>query len=87
MKGSADDNTTIYEVNMACLRTTVKLLDRLQLRPADTSTAGDDSFHFVSRLFIKYSTILLNGLEICQLDAPVRSDNGYEAKNIIECLL
>ncbi|KAE9382876.1 hypothetical protein BT96DRAFT_1044652, partial [Gymnopus androsaceus JB14] len=34
------------------------------------STAGDDSFHFVSRLFIKYSTVLLDGLEICQIDLP-----------------
>ncbi|KAE9388356.1 hypothetical protein BT96DRAFT_960227 [Gymnopus androsaceus JB14] len=47
---------------MTCLRT--------MLQPADTSTAGDDSFHFVSRLFIKYSTVLLNGLGICQIDLP-----------------
>ena len=60
-----------YELNMACLRTCVKLLDRLQLRQLDPSTTGDDSLHFVSRLFIKYQTVLLNGLELCQFDPPV----------------
>lgn len=59
------------EVNIACLRTCVKLLDRLELRPLDPS-AGDDNVHVVSRLFIKYSNILLEGLEVCQLDIPVR---------------
>ncbi|KAF9067659.1 hypothetical protein BDP27DRAFT_1225535 [Rhodocollybia butyracea] len=67
---TTDFNPHIYEVNMSCLRTTVKLLDRLQLRAVDSSIAGDDGFHFVSRLFIKYSNVLLNGLEICQIDIP-----------------
>ncbi|KAF8076811.1 hypothetical protein FPV67DRAFT_1605221 [Lyophyllum atratum] len=50
------------ELNMACLRTSVKLLDRLQLRPVDANT-GDDSVHVVSRLFNKYSGALLQALE------------------------
>lgn len=60
------------ELNMAALRTAVKLLDRLQLRPNDGTNTGDDSVHVVSRLFNKYSGALLQGLEICQLDIPVR---------------
>ncbi|TFK62722.1 hypothetical protein BDN72DRAFT_964371 [Pluteus cervinus] len=58
------------DLNMACLRTCVKLLDRLQLRPLDGSSTGDDSMHVMSRLFNKYSSALLHGLEICQLDIP-----------------
>jgi hypothetical protein len=60
------------DLNRACLRTAVKLLDRLQLRPLDGS-AGDDSSHVVARLFIRYSSILLKGLDICQMDTPVGS--------------
>lgn len=59
------------ELNMACLRTVVKLLDRLEFKPADPSTSGDDGSHFVTREFIKYSDVLLSGLEVCQIDAPV----------------
>ncbi|KAG5352330.1 hypothetical protein C0989_002775 [Termitomyces sp. Mn162] len=47
---------------MACLRASVKLLDRLELRPVDVN-AGDDSVHVVSRLFNKYSGALLQALE------------------------
>ncbi|KNZ78617.1 Neurofibromin [Termitomyces sp. J132] len=50
------------ELNMACLRASVKLLDRLELRPVDVN-AGDDSVHVVSRLFNKYSGALLQALE------------------------
>jgi hypothetical protein len=55
---------------MACLRTSVKLLDRLQLRPVDVSNTGDDTVHVVSRLFNKYSGVLLQGLEVkgCQTE-------------------
>lgn len=59
------------ELNMACLRTAVKLLERLELKPLDASSTGDDSVHVVSRLFNKYSVILLEGLEHCRLDVPV----------------
>jgi hypothetical protein len=59
------------ELNMACLRTSVKLLDRLQLRPVDVSNTGDDTVHVVSRLFNKYSGVLLQGLEACRIDNVV----------------
>jgi len=59
-------DTVLSDINMACLRAAVKLLDRLQLRSLDTSNTGDDAVHYVSRLFNKYSTALLMSLEKCQ---------------------
>lgn len=59
------------ELNICCLRTGVKLMERLQLQPLDGST-GDDSVHVVSRLFVRYSNTLMRGLELCQYDIPVR---------------
>lgn len=58
---------------MACLRSSVKLLDRLELRPVGVN-AGDDSVHVVSRLFNKYSGALLQALKTYQNDVPVRLD-------------
>ena len=55
---------------MACLRTTVKLLENLELKTLDSSM-GDDSGHVVSRLYLRYSSILLKGLDFCQPDASV----------------
>ncbi|KAK0461601.1 uncharacterized protein EV420DRAFT_1526161 [Desarmillaria tabescens] len=69
------------ELNMACLRTVVKLLDRLEFKPADPSTSGDDGSHFVTREFIKYSEVLLSGLEVCQIDAPT-SDSVSDVGSI-----
>ncbi|KAF7302288.1 Ras-GAP domain-containing protein [Mycena indigotica] len=69
------------ELNFACLRTCVKLLDRLQIRPPEEAAAGDDSAHSVSRLFHKYSSLLLRGHIECQLD-DVRSDNVSEAMSL-----
>jgi hypothetical protein len=65
---------------MACLKAAVRLLEHLQLLPPDGS-AGGDSVHVVSRLFIRYSGILLKGLDVCQLDAPM-SDNVSEAASV-----
>ncbi|KAJ6587786.1 hypothetical protein B0H10DRAFT_2233906 [Mycena sp. CBHHK59/15] len=49
---SAQDlSPTQNDLNMTCLRTCVKLLDRLQIRPLDDTITGDDSVHVVSRLF------------------------------------
>ena len=62
----ASGPNTLNDLNMACLRAVVKLLDRLQLRSHDTSNTGDDAIHYVSRLFNKYSTALLTSLETCQ---------------------
>ncbi|KAF7293602.1 Ras-GAP domain-containing protein [Mycena indigotica] len=69
------------ELNFACLRTCVKLLDRLQIRPPEEAAAGDDSAHSVSRLCPKYSSLLVRGHIECQLD-DVRSDNVSEAMSI-----
>ncbi|THV03328.1 hypothetical protein K435DRAFT_835905 [Dendrothele bispora CBS 962.96] len=65
-----------YELNMACLRTIVKLLDRLQLGSPEAAN-GDDTVHTVSRLFNRYSTILLNGFDYCQAEPPT-SDSVSE---------
>ncbi|KAG7097519.1 hypothetical protein E1B28_004862 [Marasmius oreades] len=78
---SSETQIQQFELNSACLRTCVKLLDRLQLKQLDPSTTGDDSLHFVSRLFIKYQTILLNGLEICQMDS-LTSDSTSDLGSI-----
>lgn len=60
------------ELNLCCLRTAVKLMERLDLKPEDAPT-GDDSTHVVSRRFNKYSSVLLGGLEQLSLaDIPVR---------------
>jgi hypothetical protein len=58
------DSARIIDLNICCIRTAVKLLDRLQLRPLDGSS-GDDTGHALSRLFGRYSGILLKGLEMC----------------------
>jgi hypothetical protein len=77
----ADAIRAQVDLNRACLRTAIKLLDRLQLRPLDGS-AGDDLGHVVARLFNRYSSILLKCLDICQLDLPVRSKARLESSSI-----
>lgn len=64
-----------YDINMFVLRTAVQLLDRLKLQSIDTSVPhdGDDSGHAVSRLFIRYSHVLLRALDVCHSEQPVRS--------------
>ncbi|KAL4081516.1 hypothetical protein V8B97DRAFT_1923406 [Scleroderma yunnanense] len=59
-----------HDLNLACLQTSVTLLDRLKLQPIDTNVPhdGDDLGHAVSRLFIRYTHLLLGALEICQSD-------------------
>ena len=56
---------------MAALRTMVVLLDHLQIRPLDDTGPGDENAHVVARLFSKYSSALLQSLEICHMDFPV----------------
>ncbi|KAI6152285.1 hypothetical protein BKA82DRAFT_4387651 [Pisolithus tinctorius] len=70
MHRDADAKLLQYDINLACLKTTVKLLDRLKLQPIDTNVThdGDDLGHAISRLFIRYSQVLLRALEICQPD-------------------
>jgi hypothetical protein len=56
------------ELGMTCLRATVKLLERLELR---SDSQGDESVNTVSRLFNKYSTALLGSIETCQAELAV----------------
>ncbi|KAJ7724736.1 hypothetical protein DFH07DRAFT_1066990 [Mycena maculata] len=76
-----DLGPTRNELNMACLRTCVKLLERLHIKPQEEASTGDDSVHQVSRLFHKYTALLLRGQDECQLE-PVRSDNSSEAPSM-----
>ena len=64
-----------YDINMFVLRTAVQLLDRLKLQSIDASVPhdGDDSSHAVSRLFIRYSHVLLRALDVCHSEQPVCS--------------
>jgi len=64
------DIYTQYELNLACLRTIVKLLDRLQFTSPEPAN-NDDIVHTASRLFNKYSSVLLNGFDYCQVELPV----------------
>jgi hypothetical protein len=58
------DQTSLQsDLNTACLRTAVKLLEQLQLQPGDGDSAGEDGVHVVSRLFNRYSGALLHGLD------------------------
>ncbi|KAF8559154.1 hypothetical protein OG21DRAFT_1570167 [Imleria badia] len=59
-----------YDINIFALRTVVQLLDRLKLQSIDNNVPhdGDDLGHSVSRLFIRYSHVLLRALDVCQSD-------------------
>lgn len=76
-----DAGPTQNDLNIACLRTCVKLLDRLQIRPQDEASTGDDSVHQVSRLFHKYAALLLRGHDECQLDPVVRVSLHFSSYN------
>lgn len=60
-----------HEVNIASLKAAVHFMDRLQLRPMDGS-GSDESGHVVSRLFIRYSNLILRLLDFARTDT-VRS--------------
>ncbi|KAL0949203.1 hypothetical protein HGRIS_009281 [Hohenbuehelia grisea] len=75
-----DDDGAQNELNLCCLRTSVKLLDKLQLRPLD-SAAVDDHAHVVSRLFNRYATALLRGLD---LQSSASSDNASEMMSLYQ---
>lgn len=57
-----------HEVNIASLKAAVHFMDRLQLRPMDGS-GSDESGHVVSRLFIRYSNLILRLLDFARTDA------------------
>ncbi|KAL4251095.1 Ras-GAP domain-containing protein [Abortiporus biennis] len=65
------------EVNLATLRTAVKLFDHLQLQPAD-GVIGEDGAHVVSRLFIRYTNFLLKVWEYARSDIAVQDDSMSE---------
>ncbi|KAI6003613.1 hypothetical protein EDD15DRAFT_2567619 [Pisolithus albus] len=83
MLRDADAKLLQYDINLACLKTTVKLLDRLKLQPIDTNVPhdGDDLKHAISRLFIRYSQVLLRALEICQPD-KLSSDSSSDVPSL-----
>ncbi|PPR04649.1 hypothetical protein CVT24_011867 [Panaeolus cyanescens] len=63
MNGDYVPSQSTNDLNMACLRASVKLLDRLHLRQGEQqANTGDESIH-VSRLFNKYSSALLKSIE------------------------
>ncbi|KAG2156346.1 hypothetical protein DEU56DRAFT_231415 [Suillus clintonianus] len=71
-----------YELNFASLRSVVKLLERLKLQPIDNnSNDTDDLGHAVSRLFIRYSHVLLRALDICQSD-PIVLDSTSDVPSL-----
>ncbi|KIY51663.1 hypothetical protein FISHEDRAFT_36865 [Fistulina hepatica ATCC 64428] len=66
-----DDNVRqLPHLNLACLRTIVKLLEHLPLRVPDTGGAGDNNAHVIARQFQRYLQMLLRCLDICQIDSP-----------------
>ncbi|KAL1741753.1 hypothetical protein HDZ31DRAFT_84616 [Schizophyllum fasciatum] len=69
------------ELNMASLKTMVVLLDHLQIRPLDDTGPGDENAHVVARLFAKYSSALLQSLDICHMDFPT-TDSVSESGSI-----
>ncbi|KAF8635007.1 hypothetical protein AX15_000591 [Amanita polypyramis BW_CC] len=71
-----DQITFQSDVNMACLRTAVKLLEQLQLQPAEGESAGEDNAHVVSRLFNRYSGALLHGLDTYYNDDMANDDGS-----------
>lgn len=63
-------DSSIFELNMACLRTAVRLLDRLQLRLPDVAgakpeTTDVESALVMSGVFKRYSDQLLRCLDDC----------------------
>ncbi|KAJ6532260.1 hypothetical protein DFH09DRAFT_1370329 [Mycena vulgaris] len=69
------------DLNIASLRTCVKLLDRLQIRPTDETATGDDGVHQVSRSFHKYAALLLRGHDELPLNL-LHPDNISETNSL-----
>lgn len=63
-----------YELNIASLRTTVRLMDRLKLNVSD----GENPGHAASRLFKNYYDFLLKALEYTRHDGPKLDDGVSE---------
>ncbi|TCD61394.1 Ras GTPase activating protein ira2 [Steccherinum ochraceum] len=67
----------VRELNLATLKTVVRLLDRLQLRSAE-NTSAEDANHVVSRMFIRYSLFLTNVWDYMREDGHVPDDQVSE---------
>ncbi|TFK24729.1 hypothetical protein FA15DRAFT_406917 [Coprinopsis marcescibilis] len=74
------NDLALSELNMACLRTIVKLLDRLQLRSTDVSNT-DETLHVVSGLFKRYADRLLQCLDNYRFEV-VTSDSTSDLGSI-----
>ncbi|KAJ2930404.1 hypothetical protein H1R20_g6694, partial [Candolleomyces eurysporus] len=72
---------TLAELNMACLRTATKLLERLQLRPTDVAHTGDETVHVILGVFKRYSDRLLQCLDKGRYDVPT-SDSASELGSV-----
>ncbi|OBZ70421.1 Neurofibromin [Grifola frondosa] len=62
-----------HELNVAVLRTSVKLFDRLQLEPSE-GASEEEAAHVVSRLFIRYSTFLVKTWDATRSDILNKDD-------------
>ncbi|KAH6914612.1 hypothetical protein BKA70DRAFT_1180120 [Coprinopsis sp. MPI-PUGE-AT-0042] len=80
--GPAEHRTQLTtDLNMACLRTAVKLLDRLQLKSADVSNSPDETLHVVSGLFKRYADRLMSCLDRSKAD-PATSDSASDLGSV-----
>jgi hypothetical protein len=55
------------ELDLACLRTSVELLERLQLQPLNGTASGSESVHVQSRLFYRYFSFFTKAVARWQL--------------------
>ncbi|KAI0065862.1 hypothetical protein BV25DRAFT_1988944 [Artomyces pyxidatus] len=72
--GEGEEARLQHDLNETSLRAAVHFLDRLQLRSLDNSS-GDESGHVVSRLFIRYSNLILR---VLSFDRSSLSDDESE---------
>lgn len=59
------------DLNSAAFRATVKLFDRLELQPPD-GTTGEEAAHVVSRIFVRYTSVLFKAWDLSRCDLAVR---------------
>ena len=70
------------DLNMAAFRAAVKLFDRLELQPPD-GTTGEEAAHVVSRIFVRYTSVLFKAWDLSRYDQVVShpsSNDGITAK-------
>lgn len=68
-----------FDLNVASLKTLVRLFEKLELRPLDNS--GDDTFVFVMRLLGRYHTACFKLLEFTGVRA--RSFPWFLSRSVI----